>query len=50
VIVEWRALTLALLDETYKRLLEALGTSAAEFPMVKVRKLYTFGVCINLVV
>ncbi len=36
VIVEWRALTLVLLDEIAARVREKLGKSAAEFPLAKV--------------
>ena len=36
VIVEWRALTVALLDRVAPRVRSALGLSAAEFPLAKV--------------
>lgn len=36
VIVEWRALTLALLDRVAARVRERLGRSAEEFPLAKV--------------
>src|SRR5690606_14946941 len=36
VIVEWRALTLALLDRVGARVRERLGRSAEEFPLAKV--------------
>jgi hypothetical protein len=35
-VVEWRALTLALLDRLAARVHERLGKSAAEFPLAKV--------------
>jgi hypothetical protein len=35
-VVEWRALTVALLDETGKRVRERLGVTEAELPLVKI--------------
>lgn len=37
VIIEWRALTVALLDEIHKVILERLSFTAETFPLVKVR-------------
>lgn len=37
VIVEWRALTVCLLDEIAVALREKLGKTENEFPLVKVR-------------
>lgn len=36
VIIEWRALTVALLDELHMMILERLKLTAASFPLVKV--------------
>lgn len=36
VIIEWRALTVALLDEIHKILLERLSFTAETFPLVKM--------------
>jgi len=36
VIVEWRALTVVLLDKVYKIILRKIGRDEEEFPMVKV--------------
>ncbi|GLE04732.1 hypothetical protein PINS_up013711 [Pythium insidiosum] len=47
VIIEWRALTVALLDEIHKVLLERLDLSADVFPLVKVRS-FARGVCSSI--
>jgi hypothetical protein len=44
VIIEWRALTVAILDELHKVILERLNLSADAFPLVKVLRSYFFSV------
>lgn len=36
IVIEWRALTVAILDDVHKILLERLHVSADEFPLAKV--------------
>lgn len=40
VIIEWRALTVALLDKLHEIVLTRLGVTADEFPLVKVRVIH----------
>ena len=42
VIIEWRALTVSILDELHAVILKRLNFTAEVFPLVKVNEHYTY--------